>query len=184
MANYSTAFRTSYFRVTDKKRFNELLGGVSAELFTKRINGETYYGFGDYGDCASFDYTEPASCNKNVAKMIKNNETLFDADNNPAEIDKIDSYSKLYDKNKELVFSRIGGDSEGNTDMFAKELQKILHPKDACVIIEVGHEKLRYVDFNVTIITKTTIDYMNSDSYIKEIIKKRLGDDATVAIYY
>ena len=56
MANYISAYRTNYFRVTDEDKYNELikkLSGEDFELFDKTAeDGTVYHGFGGYGGIA------------------------------------------------------------------------------------------------------------------------------------
>lgn len=54
-------------------------------------------------------------------------------------------------------FSEDAEDEEPNLDMFLNEIQKIIHPDDAMIIIEVGNEKLRYLVGSATVVTKNGI---------------------------
>lgn len=54
MANYEGTTRTNYFRVTDEKRYKELIQNFACDTddvyhHTKKKNGETFHMFGAYG---------------------------------------------------------------------------------------------------------------------------------------
>ncbi|MBD5585767.1 MAG: hypothetical protein HDQ88_11850 [Clostridia bacterium] len=49
-------------------------------------------------------------------------------------------------------------DPDESLDRFIAELQPLIHPDDACILIDVGWEKLRYVGGNALVIT-------NKDTY-------------------
>jgi len=53
MANYVSAMRTNYFRVTDEERYAEIFGDLTSEGgvldFTKSVEGTVLHGFGSYG---------------------------------------------------------------------------------------------------------------------------------------
>lgn len=55
MANWYGASRTNYFKVKDEQRYQELFNRLKGEEneisdFTKIVEGETWHGFGTYGD--------------------------------------------------------------------------------------------------------------------------------------
>ena len=50
-------------------------------------------------------------------------------------------------------------DDYDDFETFCGELRKHIADDDACIIMSAGHEKLRYVFGNATIITKNSVDY-------------------------
>lgn len=95
----SFATRTNYFRVTDVKRFKEILKHFPNVIILKDETQPDHYAFGCY-------------------------ETESDGEN---------EYTEIMDA--------------------CDDLQKILHPNDAIVIITAGHERLKYVNAYARIIT-------------------------------
>lgn len=65
MANYMTASRTNYFRVTDEdkysKLFNRLISEDTIDDFTETKDGVIYHAFGCYGSIFYEDY-ETGDC--------------------------------------------------------------------------------------------------------------------------
>lgn len=48
-------------------------------------------------------------------------------------------------------------DDDPSFELFIEELSEILHPEDAIIITEVGHEKLRYLEAYSVIITRNDV---------------------------
>lgn len=60
-------------------------------------------------------------------------------------------------------------DYDYDYDLFIDELQKLIKPGDACIITEVGHEKLRYLAAYSMVITSKKISYVD----LADAAKKR-----------
>lgn len=75
MANYECTVRTNYFRVTDEKRYEELLNGLCAEDnihdFTKVKDGVLYHGFGSYGSIDYIDKNEEYNFDEFLEELLK-----------------------------------------------------------------------------------------------------------------
>ena len=61
-------------------------------------------------------------------------------------------------------------DCDYDYDAFLDELQKHIADDDAVIIMEGGHEKLRYVVGSATIVTSKAVEYLG----IKELAEKRV----------
>lgn len=74
---------------------------------------------------------------------------------------------------------------ESAYDEFISGLQNCLAPDDAIIIMEAGHEKLRYVSGMAEVITKAEVRYINMVDAAKKAAVAMLGDPywATVCEY-
>ena len=87
--------------------------------------------------------------------------------------------SLLDDLDIDILFEHIEGNppdvvenplESKDYDAFLDELQKHIADDDAVIIMEGGHEKLRYVVGSATIVTSKTVEYLG----IKELAEKRV----------
>lgn len=60
-------------------------------------------------------------------------------------------------------------------DQAISKLQELLLEGEACVVMETGHEKLRYVAGHSTIFTKNTVEYISSDEKTRSCCAELLG---------
>lgn len=66
--------------------------------------------------------------------------------------------------------------TEFDLDTFFRELQKILPDDEAFILLEAGHEKLRYVTGNAFIITRDKISYCDMTDMAVNMAKEMLED--------
>lgn len=67
-------------------------------------------------------------------------------------------------------------DIEADFDLMVKELQAILPNNEAIIIMNVGHEKLRYVTGHTVIITHSDCSYIDMACAAKAKAKEMVGD--------
>lgn len=144
MAKYNCAFRTTYFYITDEKKYEEFKkhivvrdGAKSIVFWHKYLddivsddiatNGKTKHAFG--GDTKLLGYVE--------------------------DIEHYDAESMLPTPDYEL---------------FLKKLSEIIEQGSACVITEVGNNELRYLGAQVSIITHNNYETFK----LEEMVKKYL----------
>ena len=60
-------------------------------------------------------------------------------------------------------------------DQAISSLQELLLEGEACVVMETGHEKLRYVAGHSTIFTKNTVEYVSLDEKTRSYCAELLG---------
>ena len=135
MANYYCASRTNYFRVTDEKRYKELMSHLCAEDlhdFTETRDGVTYHGFGSYGSI----------------------------------------YYSADDDNE----NEFPCDQENDMDYFFDELAKILPENEAFILLEGGHEKLRYVSGWALVVTRKGHRYISLENAAMAAARELLND--------
>ena len=186
MANYYCTARTSYFRVTDEEKFKDIMNTVSAEetwndVSTNPKTGEQeiYHGFGSY---ESIDFYIPLSANEPEIKSILDaGGKVYDANGKEVKKEDIPKEKELFDENGNIIISVW--DNDGFDD-FLKKIQSIIHPEDAFVLLEVGHEKLRYITGYACIVTRKEIRQINLDSYINENLKEMLGEELSKKVKY
>lgn len=196
MATYNATFRTSNFRVTDEKKYRELcariLGDVEFWEEKSKDGSAVYHGFG--GFCASPTYASLPSERAEVREFFEKEgegavlyteegtpvHSLEEADNAVIQHDIVELYQKkdgdsesdcLYDINDKDDCDALE-DSE-----FITELQKILHPDDAFVLMETGHESLRYCAAYVTIATVNEVKFFTLDSVARSYLRAMLGEE-------
>jgi hypothetical protein len=101
------------------------------------------------------------------------------------ELKNIDEFDDLYDENGKCIYSRWDDIADlDDKDSFISKLQKILHPDDAFVYIEAGHEKLRYIEGSAVVATRDNMRYTSLDGIINSSIKEFLGENASVKYTY
>ena len=61
-------------------------------------------------------------------------------------------------------------------DYWMEELKDILHPEDACILMESGNEKLRYVVGYAMIITSKEVKCINLREEAMKVARELLGD--------
>lgn len=75
------------------------------------------------------------------------------------------------------IYGVLNGAEDDNFDLFLSELQKHISPEDAVILMESGHEKLRYVTGYATIITTDDIRTISIDDFAmtkaKEMLKNQ-----------
>ena len=155
MANYYGNTRTNYFRVIDEVKFESIVDSICAcedtvEYWTQEKNGETYYAFGVNDSIAGI--CECPACNS--CEGCENKDLEGNGECQSCECESEYSYSKM-----------------------VNELQKVLHPEDAIIIVEAGYEKLRYVGGNTTIITSTGVEYKDIWNDAINKAKEMLNND-------
>ena len=77
-----------------------------------------------------------------------------------------------------------GNEEECDWEKFVTELKKILPDDEAFIYIEVGNEKLRYVNGFVIVVTNKKIKSMSLDNWAEEQTKLLLGNDFKTRIEY
>ena len=68
-----------------------------------------------------------------------------------------------------------GEDEEYNFDVFLEELQKILPADDAFILIECGHEKLRYLTAFAVIATQDKVESVDLSTSAVNMAAEMLG---------
>lgn len=137
MANYYGNTRTNYFRVIDEKKFKSIVDSIcsyedTVEYWSQKKNDETYYAFGAQDSIQGIcDCPACNSCEGCEHKDLEDNE----------------------------ICQSCNCEGDYSYEKMVNELQKVLHPEDAIIIVEAGYEKLRYVGGNTTIITSAKIEY-------------------------
>lgn len=200
MADYMSAHRTSYFRVTDETAYADLCKGLIGvdEFFSEEKPEGLYHGFGGF---QTAQYTTPPSQHPNIIKRLAENKPICTLTHtsppyanedtctfNPLtdeELKNIDEFDDLYDENGKCIYSRWDDIADlDDKDSFIPKLQKILHPDDAFVYIEAGHEKLRYIEGSAVVATRDNMRYTSLDGIINSSIKEFLGENASVKYTY
>ena len=73
------------------------------------------------------------------------------------------------------IYGVPNGAEDNDFDLFLSELQKHIAPEDAVILMESGHEKLRYVTGFATVITSGGIETISIDelaiSKAREMLK-------------
>ena len=153
MANYYSASRTNYFRVTDEVKYAALIERLTVgegELydFTKTDeNGVIWHGFGAYD---TIDYLNPAY------DEFGDDEDEFDED--------------AFDEEDYEDY---------DLDAFLKELATILPDGEAFILFNAGHEKLRYISGSAIIVTNKGIDSVG----LEEMAVAKAADLLGVSIF-
>lgn len=157
-----TAHRTSYFRVTDEKKYQKLTSGICPLNFfdfTEIRENVPWHAFGGY---SSFEYyPEPP---KKVIKKFK----------------KMKPSATEQEINTLRFFEII------DNPTFFKELSKIIHPDDACVLMELNYHKLCYLIGHITVVMKGNVVCDSLDKMARKIITRQLGKEkaAVVKLHY
>lgn len=125
MANNYIVTKTNYFKVTDEKKFRNLMQKVYAVIINDGAD-PSKRAFGTYSS--------------------------------------IDGFTK------------DGDWYENGYDDFCKELGALLPDGEVCIIMEIGHCKLREVYADYTIITNKEIYHINMTQDIQEKVRKILKD--------
>ena len=74
------------------------------------------------------------------------------------------------------IFYHCNETPENLEDTFFPEMQKIIADDDAMILMEAGHEKLRYVVGFVTIVTKDKISHIDTTVEALKKAKELLGN--------
>lgn len=69
-------------------------------------------------------------------------------------------------------------------DRFTDELQKCVAENDAVIIMESGHEKLRYVTGSAFIITSSATKYLDMETVALDATEKMLGTEFVTRMNY
>lgn len=180
MADYTATYRTNYFRVTDEDRYERLAGYLKAcgcEVFDKVDNALIKrHGFGSYNEPHPVILPSDQLANQPLQKAIAK-DAVYDGYGrhiNLKKIDKINKYGSLYDENDEKIYNP----EDLEVTNWVHELQAILPKDEVFVLIEAGHEKLRYICANALVATHDTIEYIDLESMIQEKVKELLGPEA------
>lgn len=188
MATYNCFYRTNYFRVTDEAKCRYLfskLSGADLEIFDDDGGHPGLHGFGGSGSLLYCDASTVAewmsdSTHDKPVKLYEEADRgsgvwtlLPNPDQAKAEelyiatvTEKDDEYEIHVRYTKEELVSDDGMDS------FYEELQKILPDDEAMILVESGHEKLRYVTGFATIVTNKEIRFLN----VSDIAVKTAGE--------
>lgn len=67
-------------------------------------------------------------------------------------------------------------DEDGSVELFYESLQKLLHPDDAIIITEIGHEKLNYFIALCTVITRDNIKHIDARAEAVKLAGELLGN--------
>ena len=158
MANYYGTVRTNYFRVTDEAAYRRLFSGLSSDDeiqdFTKMDEkGELLHGFGSY---SSVNYFPPS-------------------EGTWVDIDDEDDEDRDEDFKEEEEYYR-DEDCDPDFDLFLSEMQRIIHPDDAFVLMEIGNEKLRYLVGSAIVVTQKGIESIDLESEAMKKARTLLGN--------
>ena len=85
------------------------------------------------------------------------------------------------------IATKVGDENEVeyDYDLFLENLQEHIADNDAIIIMEAGHEKLRYVKGSVLVITSAKIMYKDTDELAIELARKALkNENYTTQLYY
>lgn len=151
MANYDSATRTNYFRVKDLEEFKEKMAcfGIGG--------GGKEYDLYDTGDICPHD-----SKDGRVALIMR--ESVRDLPYYRPDEDS-GEHGKYYESGRS--FSR-----------FLKAIQDCIAPDDACIITEIGREKMRYLIGEAIVITKNGIRELILEGIALETARELLGDQS------
>lgn len=154
MANCYGNTRTNYFKVTDEKKFEQIINSVACcedtlEVWSKTVDGTKEYAFGTNDSIQGI-------CECEHCEAVEKNEVKYDAD--------LCEGLYSYDKMCEL-------------------LQSVVHPEDAIIIVETAHEKLRYVGASSTVITSKEIKYIDLWQESMEAVKNMLDKKEYTPVY-
>ena len=150
MSMYQCATRTNYFQVNDEEKFRELMGHVvSAEDKVELFEKERDgVRYFAFGCYGSVEGVDEAEYCRACEFDYGPDSDEFDDDD--------------YTENRDNVFITM--------------LQKLVAENDAIIIIETGHEKLRYVTGIAEIITRGGYQYVDISNAAVEVAEKMLGN--------
>lgn len=154
MANYITATRTNYFRVKDLEEFKEKMAcfGIGG--------GGKEYDLYDTGDICPHD-----SKDGRVALIMR--ESVRVLPYGPYEDEDSEEYGKEYE-------------SGGSFSRFLQAIQDCIAPDDACIITEIGREKMRCLVGETIIITKNGIKELSLEDMALAAARGLLGNQAWI----
>lgn len=130
MSNYVSIMRTNYFQVTDEEKFRSIINACVADdkiEIFEDTHGADTKVFG-FGCMGQVHGLKVKKCEKDDGE---------------------DNYAKL--------LKALQPDGVEDFDEFLKALQSVVADGDAIIVMETGHEKLRYVVGEATIITRDAI---------------------------
>ena len=176
MADYIGCGRTNMFRVTDEKKYKDLITGFPDNtIFDTEIdkfdNIRHFIGSND----GSLEWYKPASQISEIQERIAEKKDFYDKDGNIITPDQpLDAYSELYDENGSLIFDRFDPE-DGDCDImgFIHALQDILPPDEAFIYVESGHQKLQYVGGYSIFVTNCNIESTNLEKWANNLVAQR-----------
>lgn len=145
MANYCSATRSSYFLVTDKEKYQEIMRHVVTDeepldLWCKEDDntGNFLHAFGGYSSILGY-------------------------------VENLQAFK--------------AGDEDPSYDAFLEKLSGVIAPGSACVIMQAGNEKLRYVDGFVDVVMPGIIVSSSLESLAQKIMTANGINADTVEMY-
>ncbi|MBQ3422459.1 MAG: hypothetical protein IJH34_12535 [Romboutsia sp.] len=151
MANYYGNTRTNYFRVIDEKEFINI---VESKMRA-------------YED--TIEYWTKQSNNETYYAFGVYDEILG--------VCECEYCKNIENRVEEDEDDELECDAEYSYDKMCELLQKVVHPEDAIIITSTGHEKLRYIIGNSTIITNTQIKHIDLWDEASKQAKLMLNND-------
>ena len=175
MANYESFYRTNYFRVENPAAFMADFEHVLAEDLELWRREDGSFGFGGSGGIDGLQTPETVFT---VWENKFSGETY-------GVIEPIISYETwVSPKSGEIygLIQKVYDDAfwDFDYDSFIKMLQKHLVEGDAIIMLESGHEKLRYVTGYATIVTKTKVHCEDISCWAFGKAKEMLGNSSWV----
>ena len=96
-------------------------------------------------------------------------------DGNGSSVFAFGSYGTVYGIPHLVEGGEYGVDEE-SYDEFLYQLKDLVAEDEAVIIMEAGHEKLRYVSGNATIVTSKTVEYIDLEQAALKLCRKLLHD--------
>lgn len=149
MAEYVSKTRTNYFAVEDAEAFAKLIGTAKADNGGSLTVIHTSKNPDD--DTVKYGFY----CDGQLRGLPYSTETGQDADP-----DEEDDDTDEYDLEK-----------------FYAELQKLVSPGDACIIMEAGTEAMRYVAGYAVVLTHDKRKFINLSNFAQSVAKQLLGNE-------
>lgn len=169
MSTLKTRFRTNYFRVRDDAAFKKL---IDAAGFSERSEYATLWSTTDELGRAAYAF---GSASLPSSEAIDAYFKVILAHPNFPRID------HKYGGRATMTFFSVADflkdhglrepDPADTFPDFCRELQKVVAPDDAVVIVEAGYEKLRYVGADATIITPKAVVPVTFSDYIARCLR-------------
>lgn len=105
-------------------------------------------------------------------------------DGNGSSVFAFGSYGSVYGIPHLMDGGEYGADEE-SYDEFLYQLKNLVADGEAVIIMEAGHEKLRYVSGNATIVTSETVEYIDVERAALQLARELLdAPDYEPKMYY
>lgn len=192
MADLQSRTRTNYFKVKDKEKFSSLL----LQFVTGNSEPVAMMQDGDMvGFCcnsAVYGIKSDAICDKEIEMVKKGlfmdgmericefvgmDVSSWDKDAIDNAMD--DTISQMPEEDFRRYVSQYvesGMEYEVMWDELVKRVQELLEPGHACIITDIGWEKLRYVSAGAVVITADSWNSLSLNDLALETARKALGD--------